>query len=70
MDNYYTEQLERLQFDRLPLPLVKFKDHKGYMTYWLHLTPECIYAIQKYLGRERSIPDRNNPENSIADGHD
>jgi hypothetical protein len=71
MDNYYTEQLERLQFDRLPFPLVRFKDYNGYLSDWLHLTPECIGAIQKYLGRKRSISDKPDFENSIiTDEHD
>lgn len=47
--NYYSDQLEKLKNDSLPLPAVKFKDGNGYNSSWMHLTPECISAVQKYF---------------------
>jgi len=49
MTSFYSDQLEKLKNESLPLPSVKFKDSNGYSSSWMHLTPECISAVQKYL---------------------
>ena len=47
--DFYLDQLQKLNTSSTPLPAVKFKDNSGYSSTWMHLTPECIHAIEKYF---------------------
>lgn len=47
--NYYSDQLQKLKNSSTPLPEIKFKDSAGNSTAWMHLTVECICAIEYYF---------------------
>jgi len=63
--NFYSDQLEKLESKNLPLPCVKFKDSCGYSSSWMHITPECISAIQKFFTEFTPPSDKLDQEPNI-----
>ena len=49
MTAFYSKTFSKLSVSTAPLPAIKIKDSDGKITEWMHLTPECIVALNDFI---------------------
>ena len=56
MTAFYSKIVNKLSVSATPVPAIKIKDSDGKITEWMHLTPECIVALNDFIEK---ISDEN-----------
>ena len=49
MTAFYSKIVNKLKISAAPLPAIKIKDSDGKITEWMHLTPECLIALNAFI---------------------
>ena len=51
MTTFYKKIIRKLKISTAPLPAIKIKDSEGKITEWMHLTPECLIALNDFINK-------------------
>ena len=49
MTAFYLKIVNKLRISAAPIPAIKIKDSDGKITEWMHLTPECLIALNDFI---------------------
>ena len=49
MTAFYEKIIDKLSVSATPVPAIKIKDSDGKITEWMHLTPECLIALNDFI---------------------
>ena len=59
MTAFYSKIVNKLSVSTAPVPAIKIKDSDGKITEWMHLTPECIVALNDFIKKITEVNTHN-----------